>query len=116
MEVFEPDGVVFLGVEKGERRPSFSGNIRDPKDFVVQMNWSFLNGVDFEETVYRDYEGIMDTYYVIGRDGRIDYISPVTGFEEGAINIPAIIEEIQLSLNAVLVEPTTWSSIKHRLR
>lgn len=114
--MYEPDGVVFLGVEKGDRRPSFSGNIRDPKDFVVKLDWTFKNGVDFTEEVYTAYEGIMDTYYVIGRDGTIRYISPVVGFEQGAINVEAIAHEIEDALDdPVPVESVTWSSIKKLL-
>ncbi|RMF19401.1 MAG: aldehyde dehydrogenase family protein, partial [Gammaproteobacteria bacterium] len=61
--VYEPLGVVFLGVEKGERRPSFSGNIRSPEDFVRFMNWTFRNGVDEDGSIYAAYGAIMDTYY-----------------------------------------------------
>ena len=110
--MYEPLGVVFLGVEKGERRPSFSGNVKSPLDFVEKLGFTFLNGVDFDFDIYPAFDAIMDTYYVIGRDGRVSYISPVTGFEQGAINIPAIADEINRALEAVPTETMTWSRIK----
>ena len=114
--MYEPQGVVFLGVEKGDRRTSFSGNIRAPKDFVEKLNWTFKNGVDFTREVYTDYNATMDTYYVIGRDGIIRYISPVVSFELGAINVEAIAAEIEDALDdPVPVESVTWSSIKKLL-
>gem|GEM_PF-3042652 len=110
--MYEPLDVVFLGVEKGERRPSFSGNIRSPEDFIRKMDWTFLNGVDEDGSIYADFAAIMDTYYVIGKDGRILYISPVVGFEQGAINVPAIEAAIVEGLEATPTEAATWSRVK----
>ena len=109
--MWEPLGVVFLGVEKGERRPSFSGNIRGPLDYVQKMGWTFLNGID-DGTIYGDFDALMDTYYVIGKDGRVVYISAVTGFEQGAINIPALEDALLRALNATPVQSMTWSRLK----
>ncbi len=115
MEVFEGQGVVFLGIERGWRRSSFSGNIKNPKDFMDQMNWTFPSGKDDqEETVYKTYEAEMDTYMVVGKDGRMVYISPVVGFDEGAIDVPTIASNIRQALSEfpTPVRRTTWSRIK----
>ena len=61
MEVYEDQGVVFLGIEQGLRnRPSFTGNIISPKDFVEKMSWTFPNGIDRDNTVYNAYNANMD--------------------------------------------------------
>jgi hypothetical protein len=107
--------VVFLGIERGWRRPSFSGNIKNPLDFLDQMNWSFPNGIDDqEETIYKTYSAEMDTYIVVGKDGRLVYISPVVGFDEGAIDVPTIAANIRKALTdfPTPVQRTTWSRIK----
>lgn len=115
MEVYEGQGVVFLGIEKGERRSSFSGNIKNPKDFIEKMNWTFLSGMDDQErTVWNAYAAELDIYMVIGKDGRMAYISPVVGFEDGAIDIPALAAGIEQALInfPTPVRRTTWSRIK----
>jgi len=111
--VYAEEGVVFLGIEKGIRRPSFSGNIRDPIDFIEQMEWSFPSGIDLDKSVYSAYTAEMDQYMVIGKDGHVFYVSPVVGFEEGAIDVPAIADAIEDALlGRVPVKRTTWSRIK----
>ena len=115
MEVYEDDGVVFLGIEKGVRQTSFSGNIRNPQDFVEKMNWTFPSGMDDEDnTVYNAYNAEMDTYLVVGKDGRMFYISPVVAFDEGAIDVPTIATNIRRALTEfpTPVRRTTWSRIK----
>jgi len=77
------------------------------------MNWSFPNGIDREGTVFPAYAAEMDQYMVIGRDGRVTYVSPITGFDEGAIDIPALRRAIEGALDGVVpVRKTTWSWIK----
>lgn len=114
MEVYEGDGVVFLGIELGERRSSFSGNIKNPLDFVEKMNWSFSNGIDTNGNIWDAYAAELDIYMVIGKNGRIAYISPVVGFDEGAIDIPTLAANIRKALSGLPtpVRRTTWSRIK----
>jgi hypothetical protein len=107
--------VVFLGIERGWRRSSFSGNIKNPLDFVEKMSWTFPSGIDDqEETVYKTYGADMDSYIVVGKDGRMVYLSPVVGFEEGAIDVPTIATNIRQALRdfPTPVRRTTWSRIK----
>ena len=110
--MWEPQGVVFLGIEKGERRPSFSGRVISPRDFVELFDWTFLNGIDQDGSIYGEYDATMDTYWVIGADGRVRYISPVVSFELGAINVAAIEDAIRSALSATPVRSTTWSRLK----
>ena len=106
--------MAFIGIEKGERRSSFSGNIRDPIDFILKMNWTFPNGVDKERTIFEAYGAELDQYMVVGKNGRLSYVSEVTGFEEGAIDVPSLVDAIQNALlgRPVPTLPTTWSRLR----
>ena len=116
MEVYEDQGVVFFGIEKGIRWSSFTGNVTDPIDFVIKLGWTFLNGIDQDQAIFAAYGADMSQFMVIGKNGRMAYVSPIVGFEEGAIDVATIAAAIEQALDAppvpVPVRHTTWSRIK----
>jgi peroxiredoxin len=113
-KVYEPQGVAFVGIEKGERRPSWTGNIKNPRHWVETFGWTFKNGIDTDRSVFPAFNAFMDQYMVLDVHGRAIYVSTPVGWEDGWIDIPPLIAAIKEGLLAapVPVQPVTWSRLK----
>lgn len=112
VNVYRPQGVVFLGVEN-----HFYSSTR-PSDVVTYCNnydWDFPVGLDTQGggTIFAAYETQRHNYMVIGRDGRIAHRAAGNSYTGAGWSTykQGLINAITAAL-AVPVEPVSWSRIK----
>ena len=107
MNLYRPQGVVFLGIEQGQPM-----DLNQVQSYASQFCWDFPVGVDGGD-VFSQYGTMRHNYFVIGPDGRITFRAEGGGYTGAAWSTyePRLKQAIDAAL-ATPVQGVTWGRVK----